>query len=560
MTTHSSTAVSESDISNKPASMANLDVESGEKVSSAPNPEAPSPELARWKWTLTLVGLCLGSLLYGLDTTIAADVQAPIYEQFGEIENLTWVGIGFPMASVAVILLLGRLFDLFDVKIINIVSVALFEGGSALCGGAPNMSALIVGRVIAGIGGAGMYLAALTYVSVFAEPSKVSFYNALMGFSWGVGAILGPVIGGAFAVSSASWRWAFYINLPLAGLLAPAWLFVFPSHNPAPSLNVFTKLRTLDWVGALLNAATYTLFIVALTFSGARFAWSSSTVIAIWAVWAACLLAFVLQQTFSIFTSPERRIFPVHLLRHKDFILLYIATSCSAVANGVAIYYMPLFFAFTHGDRPLQAAVRLLRYIIVFITFVLIAGGTLPVIGRWSIYFVVGSVFTLAGSAAMFTICADTSPAKVYAYEALIAIGSGMTFQIAYAVMAAKVTRKDQANAIGFINVAQLGTTALALAIASCLFQNLGFNFLKDALTDYDLDDSFLRAALGGAASAQLQSAPPEVVRITVETVAYTIARVFGTCIAVGALLAVSSVFMTWEKLDLTGQEQEKAV
>lgn len=153
---------------------------------------------------------------------------------------------------------------------------------------------------------------------------------------------------------------AFYINLPLAGLFTPVWLLVFPSHNPAPSLTVIKKLLTLDWAGALLNAATYTLFIVALTFSGARFAWSSSTVIVIWAIWGACVMAFVLQQTFSIFTSPERRIFPVHLLRHFDFILLYIATSCSAVANAVAIYYIPLFFAFTRGDGPLQAAVRLL--------------------------------------------------------------------------------------------------------------------------------------------------------------------------------------------------------
>jgi MFS family permease len=94
----------------------------------------------------------------GLDTTVAAAVQTPIYEQFGQVENLAWVGIGFPMASVAVILLLGRLYDLVDVKVLALASTALFEAGSALCGGAPNMDALIVGRVIAGIGGAGMYL------------------------------------------------------------------------------------------------------------------------------------------------------------------------------------------------------------------------------------------------------------------------------------------------------------------------------------------------------------------------------------------------------------------
>lgn len=157
---------------------------------------------------------------------------------------------------------------------------------------------------------------------------------------------------------------AFYINLPLAAILGPASVFVFPSSNPAPGLPIAKKLWTLDWVGVVLNAAAYTLFIVALTFSGARFSWSSSTVIAIWAVFGASLLAFIVQQTFSIFTTPERRIFPVHLLRHADYVLLYVATSCSAVVNGVAIYYVPLFFAFTRGDTPLQAAVRLLPYIV----------------------------------------------------------------------------------------------------------------------------------------------------------------------------------------------------
>jgi MFS family permease len=103
----------------------------------------------------------------GLDTTVAAAVQTPIYEQFGEVENLAWVGIGFPMASVAVILLLGRLYDLVDIKILILVSTALFEGGSALCGGAPNMSAMIVGRVIAGIGGAGMYLGCVPALLLF---------------------------------------------------------------------------------------------------------------------------------------------------------------------------------------------------------------------------------------------------------------------------------------------------------------------------------------------------------------------------------------------------------
>lgn len=94
----------------------------------------------------------------GLDTTIAADVQASVLASLGEIEKLAWVGIGFPMGSVATILLIGTCYGLFDIKYLLIAGVVLFETGSAICGAAPNMNAMIVGRVIAGIGGAGMYL------------------------------------------------------------------------------------------------------------------------------------------------------------------------------------------------------------------------------------------------------------------------------------------------------------------------------------------------------------------------------------------------------------------
>jgi MFS family permease len=102
--------------------------------------------------------MILAKPLPGLDTTIAADVQASVYETLGEIQNLPWVGLGFPMASVAVILLLVRAYGLFNIKVLMLLSIAIFEIGSALCGAAPTSNALIVGRVIAGIGGVGMYL------------------------------------------------------------------------------------------------------------------------------------------------------------------------------------------------------------------------------------------------------------------------------------------------------------------------------------------------------------------------------------------------------------------
>lgn len=345
---------------------------------------------------------------------------------------------------------------------------------------------------------------------------------------------------------------AFYINLPLAALLSPVYLFVTPSWSAQPNRSIKEKLSEIDWIGVVLNAATFVLLITVITFAGSTFAWDSPASIAIWTVWGVVFIAFVFQQYFTFFTNTTDRIFPVHFLKSRDLVLVYIATACSATANAVTLYYIPLFFAFTRGDSPLKAAVRLLPFIIVFIFFVMLSGATLPIVGRYSPYYTLGGVLMIIGSALMFMMRSDTSIARIYGYEVLIAAGAGICFQNGYAVASAKVEAKDKSNAIGFINTAQIGTTALALAIAGCLYQNLGVTFLHNALGKTTFPEEFIKAALAGAGSTALAQAGPLIASKVIETVAYTIARLFGMTLAAGALLFCVSLLMKQEKIDLT--------
>ena len=216
------------------------------------------------------------------------------------------------------------------------------------------------------------------------------------------------------------------------------------------------------------------------------------------------------------------------------------------------LYYVPLYFQFTRGDSALKAAVRLLPYIVMFIFFVMFAGGLLPAIGRYNAFYIFGGILTLTGGALMFTIDANTSTSRLYGYEILIAAGTGLSFQSAYGVAAAKVADKDKSNAIGFINVAQIGTIAISLAIAGSLFQNLGFSALKAAFDGMGLSDPLIRSALAGTISPIFSSKmDPKVRQLAIQTVAKTIQRVFGTVIAGGAVILVSSLLMPWEKLEL---------
>ena len=182
-------------------------------VEKAPTLPAQQPSSVRpihgWRWFSSAVAIYATAFLYGLDTTIAADVQPAVVKSLGGIEKLAWVGVGFPLGSVATILPIGHAYSLFEIKYFYLAFVVLFEMGSLLCGVAPTMDVLIVGRVVAGAGGAGMYLGVLNYLSTFTTLRERPMYVALTGLVWGIGTVLGPVIGGGFAVSNATWRWRY---------------------------------------------------------------------------------------------------------------------------------------------------------------------------------------------------------------------------------------------------------------------------------------------------------------------------------------------------------------
>lgn len=311
------------------------------------------------------------------------------------------------------------------------------------------------------------------------------------------------------------------------------------------------KIKSLDILGAILNAGVFVIFMITVSFSGSSWAWNSARSIALWTLFGVFLVSYILQQTFCLFTSPDRRIFPAHFLKSRTLVLLHVATACSAAGTSVVLYYVPLFFQFTRGDNALEAAVRLLPFICTYIFSVMFAGALLPHLGRYAPWYLAGGAFMVAGSSMMFTISPATSTQRVYGYEVLVAVGVGLSFQSAYGVAVAKVGPRQAPNAIGFINVAQTGTVAISLAVAGCLFQNLGFRNLQSALHGHDFSAADLRSALGGTDSKILRSAGEEVARLVVDAVAHTIARNFAMVIAAGSLMLVTSVLMRWEKLNL---------
>ncbi|TGO43440.1 hypothetical protein BHYA_0001g00700 [Botrytis hyacinthi] len=195
-------------------------------------------------WVLLVVAILSNLCFYAIDNTIVAVIQPVIVKDFGEVQNLPWISVGFLMAGTATALVNGKLFASFNAKILYIAFSLLFVVGSIICGAAPNMTALIFGRVIGGFGGTGMYLGALTLISVNTSPKETTEYMGYLALIWGFGSVIGPLIGGAFTDSSATWRW-----LANYYFICGFWSIV---HYPLPA----AALQLLDYSGASRAADT----------------------------------------------------------------------------------------------------------------------------------------------------------------------------------------------------------------------------------------------------------------------------------------------------------------
>lgn len=515
-----------------------------------PKPDVKDRQIHGVRWVAICIALYTSCILYGLDTTIVADVQGSIIERFGHIEQLAWVGAGFSLGSVCAILLLGNLYNSFNIKWVFITTVVLFEVGSAICGAAPNMSTLIVGRVIAGVGGSGIYLGSLNYFLAMTAPEERGFYMALIGSCWGVGAILGPVIGGAFATSSATWRWAFYINLVIFALSAPAYVFCLPSIHPSQGVSVRARLARLDFVGYLLGAGTYVTFLLAISMAGGQWEWNDGRTIATFVVFGVTLTAYILQQAFALFTTKAHRAFPAHLLRERTQVLLYIETAAGTTTLFVAMYFIPIYFQFTNGDSALKAAVRLLPFVIVAITVNLASGYFLSAIKVYMLIFVTGGIFLTVGGALLTTyLNPSTSAGTIYGLCVVTGIGSGISMLAGYSIASLTTKPENAAAALSMQNVSQIGGQVIALAVAGQIFHSTAVKNLRSVLSGQNFSEQDIQSAVSGVQSKLLEQVHGPLREEVILALVNAMQKVFVLIPVAGGVMLLTALCMKRERL-----------
>ncbi|KFZ18222.1 hypothetical protein V501_01335 [Pseudogymnoascus sp. VKM F-4519 (FW-2642)] len=509
--------------------------------------EAPLRDISGWKWALVVSSILSSTFLFALDNTIVADVQPTIIIHFDAVNKLPWLGVAFAIGAAATNLIWGKVFGHFNSKWTYIVCVILFEAGSAVCGAAPTIDALIIGRAICGIGGVGMYVGVMTLLAATTTMHERPMYIGGIGLTWGLGTLLGPIIGGAFADSSTGWRWAFYINLCIGAACAPVYLFMLPNKDPRPGVSLLDRSREMDYLGGILTIGAFTSGSMAISFGGITYPWSSGKIIGLFVCSGVLFIILGIQQVYTIFTTTSRRIVPVEFFKSRTLLILFAITSAGSTSIFLPINMVPIFFQFTRSDTALEAGVRLLPFIFLLVFAVIGNGVILSLYGYYMPWFTLGGILVVTGGALMYTIDINSSASCVYGYSLIVGFGTGLFGQASFSVAQAIVEPEFIASAVGFITCAQISGITIALAIANSVFLNKSQAAISAIFPGIPTSD--IQAAITGAGSAFVASLSGAVKREVLAAIVASMSKTYILIIAAGALTTVLSFGLKRERL-----------
>ncbi|KAJ9134321.1 MFS general substrate transporter [Pleurostoma richardsiae] len=380
---------------------------------------------AGFRLALILISMFVGMFLVALDKLIISTAISQITNDFNSTNDIGWYGTAYLLTNCAFLLVFGKVYTIVNVKTTFLAAVVLFEVGSAICGAAPTSVAFIVGRAIAGLGAGGVQSGVIVII-VYAVPlQKRPQYQGLFGAVYGIASVLGPLVGGAFT-TNVTWRWCFYINLPLGGVVL---VFVFfflriPSESNSTD-TLKDKLLQLNAEGLVALLPGVICLCLALQWGGFTYSWSDGRIIALLVIAFVLLIAFVFIQIW----KPERATVPPRIFIQRSIGSGFFVSCCLGAHQTLLLYYLPIWFQAIKGDSAVESGIHLLPQVIALVLASVVTGVLTSRIGYYTPFLLFGICIAAVGAGLLNTLGINTTVGQWIGYQILYGWGFGACTQ-----------------------------------------------------------------------------------------------------------------------------------
>jgi EmrB/QacA subfamily drug resistance transporter len=404
---------------------------------------------------IILTGLMLGMLLAALDQTIVATALPTIAGDLGGLTELSWVVTAYLLASTATVPLYGKIGDILGRKVVFQAAIVVFLGGSILAGLSQTMFELVAFRAIQGIGAGGLMSLALAIVGDVIPPRQRGRYQGYFGAVFGLASVAGPLLGGFFT-DHLTWRWVFYVNIPL-GLIA---LFVTSFALDLP----FSRGRhKIDFTGAGLLSSGVVALLLALEWGGNTYPWGSATIIGLLVGAAILIIAFV-----GVETRTSEPILPMRLFRNRTYSVSNLVGFFVGLAMFGAIVYLPLFLQISLGESATNSGFLLTPMMLGIITASVVSGRLISKFGRYRMFPILGTAIMVLAMYLLSTLGINSASWQATAYMVILGLGIGNVMQVMVLAVQNSVEPRDMGVATssaqffrsigGTVGVAVLGS------------------------------------------------------------------------------------------------------